>query len=205
MSHDADMIAMIIDSAAAAIESNKDHLTRLDQLIGDGDHGINMSRGISAIVQKKDELSSLPFDEACKMAGMLIVMTVGGASGPLFGSCLMAIGKGRARMPTNRPELAAMLCDGLDAVKSRGKSDIGAKTMIDVLAPVTAYIATADPFSFEGLRQASADALEATKPIEARKGRAAFLGARSIGHIDPGAQTVTLLVNSISEALENRQ
>lgn len=205
MSQEADVIAMMIESAAAAIESNKDHLTKLDQLIGDGDHGINMSRGFAAILEKKHDLSALPFNEACKMAGMLLVMTVGGASGPLFGSCLMAIGKGRSEMPANRHELAAMLSDGLEAIKSRGKSDIGAKTMIDVLAPVTDYIATAEPFSLEGLRQATAHALEATKPLEASKGRAAFLGARSIGHIDPGAQTVALLVNSISETLEHRQ
>jgi dihydroxyacetone kinase-like protein len=204
MGEQANLIGKIIDRTAAAIESNKEHLTRLDQLIGDGDHGINMSRGFSAILEKRGEIAALPFDEACKKAGMLLVMTVGGASGPLFGSCIMAIGKGRNAVPSSRPELAAMLAEGVDAIKSRGKSDVGAKTMLDVLAPVTDYIANAAPFSLDGLRQTAAQALEATKPIEATKGRAAFLGARSIGHIDPGAQTVTLLVNSISDALEQR-
>ncbi|MCX7669888.1 MAG: dihydroxyacetone kinase subunit DhaL [Anaerolineae bacterium] len=204
MGRDADLIGAIIEGSAAMIGMNRDLLTRLDQMIGDGDHGTNMCRGMAAVLEESSDIAGLPFEEACRKAGMLLVMTVGGASGPLFGSLIMALGKGRDRMPSNRAELAAMLAAGIEAVKARGKSDVGAKTMLDVLAPVSHYVASADPFSLDGLRRAAAEALEATRPIQATRGRAAFLGPRSIGHIDPGAQTVALLVNSISDALEHR-
>ncbi len=203
MVDDGQLTGQIITATAAVIEGHKDYLTKLDQTIGDGDHGINMSRGFTALAEKKDELSALAFDEACKKAGMALVMTVGGASGPLFGSALMAFGKGRSAMPSNAADLGAMLQDGVDAIKSRGKSDIGAKTMLDVLVPVTEALKSGA--SLEDVRRVTKEAVEATKAIEATKGRAAFLGARSIGHIDPGAQTVSLLINSIADVLEQNQ
>jgi phosphoenolpyruvate---glycerone phosphotransferase subunit DhaL len=203
MVDDRQLIGLIITSTASVIEGHKDYLTKLDQMIGDGDHGINMSRGFATLLEKQAELSELPFDDACKRAGMALVMSVGGASGPLFGSALMAFGKGRSTIPLNAASLSAMLQDGVDAIKARGKADVGAKTMLDVLVPVTEAIKSGA--SLADVRRVTVNAVEATKSIEATKGRAAFLGKRSIGHIDPGAQTVSLLINSVADVLEHCQ
>ena len=133
---------------------------------------------------------------------MALVMSVGGASGPLFGSCVMAFGINHSEMPNNLKQVASMISDGADAVKARGKSDVGAKTMLDVLVPFSNKLQDGRDLSFREIREIANNALQATKPMEATKGRAAFLGERSIGHIDPGAQTVVLLVNSVCEILE---
>jgi dihydroxyacetone kinase-like protein len=186
----------LIDAAVAAVVDNTDELTRLDQAIGDGDHGLNMRRGFEAIAAQKEELESLDLWPAVQKAGMTLVMKVGGASGPLFGSLLMAIGKTDGT-PIER------IRAGVEAVKARGKSDVGAKTMLDVLAPVVEALETGADYA--AVTATAEAAMEATKDMKATKGRASFLGDRSIGHIDPGARSSQLLVAAICGVLEGEQ
>lgn len=186
----------LIDAAVAAVVDNTDELTRLDQAIGDGDHGLNMRRGFEAIAAQKEELESLDLWPAVQKAGMTLVMKVGGASGPLFGSLLMAIGKTDGT-PIER------IRAGVEAVKARGKSDVGAKTMLDVLAPVVDALETGADYT--AVTATAEAAMEATKDMKATKGRASFLGDRSIGHIDPGARSSQLLVAAICGVLEGEQ
>jgi dihydroxyacetone kinase-like protein len=199
---DAALIDALITRAQALIADHADELTALDQAIGDGDHGINMRRGFDAIAAAAEELSELGFGAALQKAGMILVMKVGGASGPLYGSALMAMGKVSAGPPGDGLALAAMLAAGIEAVKARGKADLGAKTMLDVLGPVQAALSGgAGPAE---ARAAADAALEATRPMRATKGRAAFLGERSIGHLDPGARSSALLVHAVCDVLEGR-
>lgn len=196
----------LIDVAVATIRDHADELTGLDQAIGDGDHGINMKRGFDAIGEAA-ELKALPLGDALQKAGMTLVMKVGGASGPLFGSLLMAMGKALPGDPAQGEQVHAMLAEGIAAVKKRGKSDVGEKTMLDVLVPVSetlaGYLSRHAPAkeTLSGLRQAADAALERTRPMKATKGRASFLGERSIGHLDPGARSSQLLVHAVCDAV----
>lgn len=196
------LIARLIDLIGERIEAHAGELTELDQAIGDGDHGDNMRRGFKAVSGEREAFANMSFGEALKKAGMTLVMNVGGASGPLYGSALMAMGKSAEAMPESRSEAARLLEAGIEAVKARGKSDVGAKTMLDALVPVLKSIeAGAD---IAKVRKAADEAVEATKPMLATKGRAAFLGERSIGHIDPGARSSALIVHAVCDALEEK-
>jgi dihydroxyacetone kinase-like protein len=192
----------LIEACVDAIDAHAGELTELDQKIGDGDHGINMKRGFEAIGAAADEIAALPFGAALHKAGMTLVMTVGGASGPLYGSLLMAMGKSGAAAPDSAAGVARMLEAGIEAVKARGKSDAGAKTMLDVLIPVLEAMRRPDGADLGRIRAAADVALEATRDMRATKGRASFLGERSIGHIDPGARSSALLVHSVCDVLE---
>lgn len=194
------LLGRLIDRVADQIEMHAGELTELDQAIGDGDHGDNMRRGFRAIAAERDAIAALPFGEAIRKAGMTLVMTVGGASGPLYGSGLMAMGKAQPDVPADRAEFTRMVNAGIDAVKARGKSDVGAKTMLDVLVPVCAAIA--DGSDFAPVRRVADDAVSATVPMRATIGRAAFLGERSIGHADPGARSSALIVQAVCDVLE---
>jgi len=188
----ADLNGALIDAAVRTILDNAAELTALDQAIGDGDHGLNMKRGFEAIAAQKAELEALPLWPAVQKAGMTLVMKVGGASGPLYGSLLMAMGKAEG-------DAVQRFRAGVEAVKARGKSDVGAKTMLDVLVPVLeALEAQADLGEVAAL---AAEAMAATKDMKATKGRASFLGERSIGHIDPGARSTQLLVTAVCQHL----
>ena len=147
-------------------------------------------------------LAALPFDQALQKAGMTLVMKVGGASGPLFGTLLMAMGKAASDMPETVGDIADVLDAGVEAVKARGKSDVGAKTMLDVLAPLVIALRSCEGDAISLARQTVDDSLAATKDMQATKGRASFLGERSIGHLDPGAQSSTYLVHAVCDALE---
>ncbi len=199
----ADLVGRMIDAAVAAIRANAERLTALDQAIGDGDHGVNMRRGFDAIAAARAELAVLPLDQALQKAGMALVMKVGGASGPLYGSLLMAMGKAA----TEAPDAAGMLALGIAAVKKRGRSDIGQKTMLDVLVPAQRALerGTADGLApaalLEQVRAAAEAALAATGPMQATAGRASYLGARSIGHLDPGAASSALLIGAACDVL----
>lgn len=199
-----ELAARLVDAAVATIQNHADELTGLDQAIGDGDHGINMKRGFDAIAAAA-ELRTLPLGDALQKAGMTLVMTVGGASGPLFGSLLMAMGKSLGTADIDPPRLAGMLEEGIAAVKKRGKSEPGEKTMLDVLVPVAGAIRAASGAPCDALilrLRAAADAgLEATRPLRATKGRASFLGERSVGHLDPGARSSQLLVHAACDAV----
>lgn len=196
------ILRTMIDRICPAITEHTEELTELDQAIGDGDHGLNMARGFGAIDEIKDEICGLEFGEALKKAGMTLVMKVGGASGPLYGSLLMSMGKAQARLPAGRAECADMFNAGIEAVKARGKSDVGAKTMLDVLVPV--YETLRAGGSIDELRSSADASLENTRDMIATKGRAAFLGERSQGHLDPGARSSNLLVHSVCDVLEEQ-
>jgi phosphoenolpyruvate---glycerone phosphotransferase subunit DhaL len=201
-----DLVGRLLDATVTTIRAHAAQLTALDQAIGDGDHGVNMRRGFDAIAQARDELAALPLDQALQKAGMTLVMKVGGASGPLYGSLLMAMGKAGA--PQDPAGIAEALGQGIEAVKKRGRADVGAKTMLDVLVPTLQALqeGAADSASIGELtrkiRSVAADALAATGPMRATKGRASFLGERSIGHLDPGAKSSALLIEAVCDVLE---
>jgi len=192
------LIRDLIARTHGVITAHAEELGDLDRAIGDGDHGLNMTRGFDAIAAVADEIAGLDLGAALHKAGMTLVMKVGGASGPLYGSALLAMGKA----VTGWADPTAMLQAGVEAVKARGKSDVGAKTMLDVLVPVAdTLVAGGDTTR---LRAAAAEGLEATRPMLATKGRAAFLGERSIGHLDPGARSSALLVGAVCDVLEEK-
>lgn len=193
-----------IDLVCTRISEHADELTKLDQAIGDGDHGINMKRGFDAVRANSEEITALPFGPALQKLGMTLVMSVGGASGPLYGSLFMAVGKARAEMPDTVAAAAEAFLAGVDAVKARGKSDVGAKTMLDVLVPAQHALASSDGDSIGVLRAAADRGLAETQDMRATKGRAAFLGERSIGHLDPGARSSALILHAICDVLEAR-
>ena len=202
-----ELAARLLDAAVATIREHADELTALDQAIGDGDHGLNMRRGFDAVAGARDELAHLPLGQVLQKAGMALVMKVGGASGPLYGSLLMAMGKAALEAPDGPADLAAMLTDGVEAVKRRGRSDAGAKTMLDVLVPaLEALRAGAKDGQGEAeliarVRTAADEGLAATRDMKATRGRASYLGERSIGHLDPGARSSALLIAAVCDVL----
>lgn len=191
----------LITAVADTIAAHADELTTLDRAIGDGDHGLNMKRGFDAVGAEAAALAEKSLPEALKAIGTKLVMTVGGASGPLFGTLFMALGKELPVEP-GRVDLSAALAKSIDAVAARGKSQAGQKTMLDVLYPAQAAVAAGK--SAHEVADAADVAAEATKPMKAIRGRASFLGERSIGHVDPGARSSALIVRAIAETLEPR-
>ena len=189
----------LIAAAADTIAAHAEELTALDQAIGDGDHGLNMKRGFEAVRAEADAFAAKPLPEALKAVGTKLVMTVGGASGPLFGTLFMALGKDLPEAP-DRNGLVAALGKAIEAVAARGKSQPGQKTMLDVLQPV--YEALAQGKTATEIVITADKAAEATVPMKALRGRASFLGERSIGHMDAGARSTALLVRAVAEAIE---
>ena len=201
-------IKKLVDRTAGVIAAHAAELTALDQAIGDGDHGLNMKRGFDEIAATTGELSALSPGPAMKKAGMTLVMKVGGASGPLYGSLLMGMAKAAGDgAELDGAGLAVVLAEGIQAVKQRGKSDAGEKTMLDVLIPAQRALAEglaeglSRPELVERVTAAAEQGLEATRPMLATKGRASFLGERSIGHLDPGAMSSCLLIKEVCAVL----
>lgn len=197
-----ELMLRLIAGAAATIDTHAEQLTRLDQAIGDGDHGINMERGFTEVMKQQDAIAALPLGEALKELGKTLVMKVGGASGPLYGTLFIDMGKAAPDGVPSMVELSAMLDAGIAGVKARGKSERGMKTMLDVLCPVSDTLRTRvanndlDRLD-ERLIATAGHALHATAMMEAKRGRASFLGERSVGHIDPGACSAALLIGAI--------
>lgn len=199
-----DLMARLIAQTTATIVAHSDELTKLDQAIGDGDHGINMKRGFEAIAGAAEEICALDLGPALQKAGMTLVMSVGGASGPLYGSFLMAMGKAMPAAPGGPSDVAEAFAQGVAAVAKRGKSQAGEKTMLEVLLPVAEALSRLpDGGSLQALRDAADAGLAATKDMKATKGRASFLGDRSIGHLDPGARSSAILVHTVCDVLED--
>jgi dihydroxyacetone kinase-like protein len=204
---DAAAIERWIRAFAAAIAEHEQELTRLDSAIGDADHGANMNRGLKAVLAKLDEGSATGPAALLKQTGMTLVSTVGGASGPLYGTFFLRMATAIGDAETVDQKLfAAALRAGVDGVVARGKAEAGDKTMYDALAPaVDALDAALGGENPAGALQAAADAAaagrDATIPMLARKGRASYLGERSIGHQDPGATSATLLLQAAVDAL----
>jgi phosphoenolpyruvate---glycerone phosphotransferase subunit DhaL len=197
----------LVKVAAEQVIASAPELTSLDQAIGDGDHGTNMKRGFEAVLGKLDAISAQPLDEALKTIGKTLVMTVGGASGPLYGSFFLAAGEALSHDKHLPEDLADVFGSGVDAVRARGRSHAGEKTMLDVLVPVLETLKTAagQPDLIARVRTTAVDAVERTAPMQATKGRASFLGSRSVGHVDPGARSSCLLLQAVCASLEGRR
>jgi phosphoenolpyruvate---glycerone phosphotransferase subunit DhaL len=201
-----DTFKSLVKDAAEQVIASAPELTALDQAIGDGDHGSNMKRGFQAVLSKLDTIGSQPLDEALKTIGKTLVMTVGGASGPLYGSFFLAAGE--ALSQKKLPEdLAEVFGSGVKAVSARGRSQAGEKTMLDVLVPVLDTLKTEAGRGdlIERVRATASEAVARTAPMQATKGRASFLGPRSIGHVDPGAKSSCVLLHAVCSTLEARQ
>ncbi|MBZ9744153.1 dihydroxyacetone kinase subunit L [Mesorhizobium sp. CO1-1-7] len=191
-------LSRLITAAADAIAAHAEELTALDQAIGDGDHGLNMKRGFDAVRAEADVFAAKPLPDALKAIGTKLVMTVGGASGPLFGTLFMALGKEISVEP-DRADLTAAFGKAIEAVAARGKSQVGQKTMLDVLRPV--HDALAGERTAAEIANVADAAAEATVPMKALRGRASFLGDRSIGHMDAGARSTALLVRTLAQII----
>lgn len=176
---------------AQKIQDNKDLLSQLDTPIGDGDHGGNMARGMAAVMEELEGQEFTHPGDIFKVVSMQLLSKVGGASGPLYGSAFMGI--------TKEAQAGASLADslqaGLDMIQKRGKAVVGEKTMVDVWTPLIANV-RAGQLSLESIRQA----VDNTRDLQATKGRASYVGERSVGHIDPGSYSSGLLFEALVEA-----
>ncbi|OLT06028.1 dihydroxyacetone kinase subunit L [Pseudonocardia sp. CNS-004] len=196
-----------IRAFAAAITEHEAELTRLDSAIGDADHGANMTRGLKAVVAKLDDGAATGPGALLKQTGMTLVSTVGGASGPLYGTFFLRMATAVGDTDTlDGAAFAAALRAGVEGVVARGKAEAGDKTMYDALAPaVDALDAALGGEDAAGALSAAAAAAaagrDATTPMQARKGRASYLGERSVGHQDPGATSAALLVQAAADTL----
>jgi dihydroxyacetone kinase phosphoprotein-dependent L subunit len=185
----------LIDAVTTAIIDKADELTRLDQVVGDGDHGDNMRRGCAAVALRRDELADMGVPNALHEVGTTLVSTVGGASGPLFGSLLIAMGKARREGQS----WVDALYEGVEALKRRGKAEPGGKTMLDVLAPMLHCMMAGA--TIEEVRRAACDGWESTRGMVATRGKASSLGEGAVGHADPGATSMLYAVEAVCEVL----
>jgi dihydroxyacetone kinase-like protein len=192
--------AAALETFADRIREAREELTALDSAIGDADHGINMDRGMKAVVQKLDADQPGDVPALMKAVGMTLISKVGGAGGPLYGTLFLQFGQAAPPDGMTPDDFAACLDAAVAGVQSRGKAEPGDKTMIDALLPAGDALraALADGAGFGAALDRAADAAEegarATIPLVARKGRASYLGERSAGHQDPGATSSALLV-----------
>lgn len=193
---------------AEDMQEQKAYLTELDSAVGDADHGINMARGMTAVAEKLATSTTATLGELFKSVGMTLVTSVGGASGPLYGTFFLRLGTtfGDA-VEADGAALSAALHAGLDGVIARGKAELGDKTLVDAVTPAIAAFdsALAEGADLPAATAAAADAAaagrDATKPLVARKGRASYLGERSAGHIDPGSASSAALFADLAHVI----
>ena len=204
---DADTVRRWLQAAAASLHEQRDYLTQLDAAIGDADHGTNMDRGFTAVIEKLEGLEAPP-GRLLITAGGTLVSTVGGASGPLWGTALRRAGRALGDAPEfEGPELSSAFEAALEGVVELGAAQEGDKTMVDALAPaVRALRERLDDGStvaeaLAAARTACEDGMRATVPLQASKGRASYLGERSIGHQDPGATSTALIVAALEQSV----
>lgn len=201
--------AFLLNAALAvnqAILAHEPEIESLDREIGDGDHFINMKRGCATVVGMQDELAGLPPDMALQKIGMKLLSTIGGASGPLIASFFMAMAKAvKEQPPQSDADVAAAFAAGVQAIQQRGKADVGEKTMLDVLIPVARAFTQLSQSGTErsallaALKREAEAGMRSTRDMIATKGRAAFLGERAVGHIDPGAKTSQLIICTVCD------
>lgn len=189
-----------LDRFAEEILKNKEYLSDLDTPIGDGDHGNNMARGMNEYRQAVEKERPATISDTFKQLSMILISKVGGASGPLYGSAFMNMTKATKDLDeiTDEKKLGEIFAQGLQGIQARGKAVAGDKTMVDVWIP--AVKALEEEKLDEGSIQ---QAKEATKDLQAKKGRASYLGERSIGHIDPGAASSAILFTTLVETFKN--
>lgn len=199
---DAGTVFRWLTAAAASVERDADLLTELDSAIGDADHGTNLQRGFAAVVTALGKDTPPTPGAVLVLAGRQLVSSVGGASGPLYGTLLRRTGKalGDAERVTGT-QLAEALRVGVDAVAQLGGAATGDKTMLDALYPGVEALTAGGPHPYGAARTAADEGALATVPMRARKGRASYLGERSIGHKDPGATSSALLFTALAEAV----
>ncbi|MEH7238488.1 dihydroxyacetone kinase subunit DhaL [Bacillus sp. JJ1562] len=185
------------------IQEQKVYLTDLDQAIGDGDHGLNMARGFQQVVMKISTTDYQDLGAICKDIGMTLLSKVGGASGPLYGTVfLKAANTLQGKKSVTLPEFADALSASLEGIKVRGKANVGDKTMVDVWEPVVEQMKTT--VDWDAILSVAKSSMEGTGQLEAKKGRAAYLGKRSIGHLDPGAVSSFFFFEKLAEAWKGR-
>ncbi|CAM5676503.1 dihydroxyacetone kinase subunit L [Streptomyces badius] len=194
---DTDFFRRWMTAAAASVEREANHLTELDSAIGDADHGSNLQRGFAAVTEVLEKDAPATPGAVLTLAGRRRISTVGGASGPLYGTLLRRTGKALGDDDeVTRTQFAQAFAAGVAAVGQLGGAQAGDKTMLDALLPAAEALAV----SFDGAVDAARAGAEATVPMQARKGRASYLGERSIGHQDPGATSAALLVEALAAA-----
>lgn len=206
----ADLI-VCLECIAAGLESQKEYLTELDSAIGDADHGTNMSRGFQAVLAKLPDLGAKDAGALLKAVGMTLVSTVGGASGPLYGTAFLQAGAALAgKTELAAPDVLAAFEEAYKGILMRGKANPGDKTMVDSLLPALEALRSSVSSGAgiaEALEKAAAAAeagMKATTPLQAKKGRASYLGERSIGHQDPGATSTHLMIRTMAELARER-
>jgi phosphoenolpyruvate---glycerone phosphotransferase subunit DhaL len=193
----------LIKAATQILIDHADELTALDQAIGDGDHGLNMRRGALAIQARIDELAAQPLTDALKTMGMTCMSTIGGSSGPVFGTLLVTLGKELPDQP-HAADVARALDAGIKALTRLGKAEVGQKTLLDVLDPVRRLLADSNRWDAEliaRVRQCAFDSARATAQMPAGRGRSSFLGDRALGHVDPGSRSMALIIGAVCDEL----
>jgi dihydroxyacetone kinase-like protein len=205
----AEHVIKFIELVAARIKEQRDYLTRLDSAIGDADHGVNLDRGFTAVLTKLSSVADKDVGSILKTVGTTLVSTVGGASGPLYGTAFLRAGMATAnRFELSGDELLAALEAALEGIQTRGKSTRGEKTMIDAIGPgvdaLKAALAAGDDLltALQKSVAACEEGMKATVPMLATKGRASYLGERSIGHQDPGATSAHLMATALLEVAQ---
>lgn len=201
----AKQLLKMLAAMRVSIAGHKDYLTELDSAIGDADHGINMERGFAAIEAKLPSLEGACCGTILKTAGMVLLTTVGGASGPLYGTAFMYAGNTlMGKQEFGAEDAARAMDEAVRGVIKRGNAAVGDKTMADVLIPVSAFMSSAafqkaqGPDAAAEVERIAEEAMQSTEGLKANRGRASFLGDRSIGHLDPGAVSSYLLISAAS-------
>ena len=206
MSLDAAWARRWIELAAADIAEQRDYLVDLDRAIGDGDHGENMDRGFKAAVEALEQAQPGSVAEVLKTVAKALMSTVGGAAGPLYGTAFLRASKAAGDGDLDGAGVAAVIAGALDGIQARGKATTGEKTMVDAWTPAleaarAAAESGSDPAAvFEAAAAAAEAGAAATEPLRATKGRASYLGERSIGHLDPGAVSTSLILRAAVRA-----
>jgi phosphoenolpyruvate---glycerone phosphotransferase subunit DhaL len=194
----------LIQAATQTLIDHVEELTTLDQAIGDGDHGLNMKRGAQAIQAKLPEWQGKTLNDMLKAMGMTCMSTIGGSSGPVFGTLLVTLANELPAQP-GPADLSKALAAGIAALTRLGKAEVGQKTLLDVLDPLQRLLGQHDPAGGADIvartRQCAFDAAQATAAMDATRGRASFLGDRALGHVDPGSRSMALIVGSICDSL----
>lgn len=201
------LLPSLITTIQNTITENADEVTELDRAIGDGDHVINLQRGLDALIAIDDKLTALDWSAAFMKIGMTLMSTMGGASGSLFGTLFISMGKAAKGKELDLNTFSEIFLAGVESVKQRGKADIGEKTMLDTLIPVANGLVTDASnqveldIALENIKRIAISGMESTKDMIATKGRASFLGERAIGHIDAGARTSQLMICTVADVL----
>jgi dihydroxyacetone kinase-like protein len=197
-----------LQNCAETYLQHKDELTELDAAIGDADHGANMARGFTAVQGKLAGLQDKDIGTVFKTVAMTLISTVGGASGPLYGTFfLQAVAGANGKAALTHEELSAVFSAGLQGLMNRGKAVVGEKTMVDALVPALESLKPVEndslPAALDRAVAAAKKGADSTIPLVAKKGRASYLGERSAGHLDPGAASSVLLLEALQKAIQS--